>query len=529
VDLTRYPYPSSRRVVLGSRAVLAASHPLAVAAGVEVVHAGGNAVDAALAMAAALTVLEPTANGIGGDLFAIVEDAEGLWGLNASGKSPRGLPAERFLVEGRLPRLGWPAVTVPGVVSGWVALARRWGRLSLPRVFAPAVRYAREGHPVAPEVARAWRRAERVYLGLKGPEFEAFKRVFFPGGRAPAPGEVWRSEEHARTLEAIAESGGEAFYRGELAERIAAFARESGGWIDEEDLAGHAPLWVRPLELTFQGARVYELPPNGQGVVALLALGILDALGLDRYPTEQALHLAIEATKRAFAEAFRGVADPEHAPEAAERLLDPGRVRRLAAAIGEEAGPWPEPDHLPGGTVYLAAADRELAVSLIQSNYMGFGSGVLVPGTGIALQNRGAGFHLKEGHPNQLAPGKRPYHTIIPGFVALPTGERGAFGLMGGFMQPQGHVQLVLRLVLEGLNPQAALDAPRWQLDFAGRALLLEPEFPRALALALADRGHPVRVEPEHGRFGRGQFALRKESLLLGASEPRADGLAFAL
>ncbi len=529
MDLTRYPYPSSRRVVLGSRAVLAASHPLAVAAGAEILYAGGNAVDAALAMAAALTVLEPTANGIGGDLFAIVEDGEGLWGLNASGKSPRGLPAERFLAEGRLPRFGWPAVTVPGVVSGWVALARRWGRLSLTRVFSPAVRYAREGHPVAPEVARAWRRAARAYLGLEGSEFEAFKRVFFPGGRAPRPGEIWRSEDHARTLESIAESEGEAFYRGELAERVAAFARKTGGWIGEADLAEHEPLWVRPLEVAFRGARVYELPPNGQGVVALLALRILETLGLERYPGEREVHLAVEATKRAFAEAFKEVADPEQAPGASERLLDPGRVRRLAAAIGEEAGPWPEPDRLPGGTVYLAAADHELSVSLIQSNYMGFGSGVLVPGTGIALQNRGAGFHLVEDHPNRLAPGKRPYHTIIPGFLALPTGERGAFGLMGGFMQPQGHVQLVLRLVLEGLNPQAALDAPRWQLDFLERALLLEPGFPRALALALADRGHPVRVDPEHGRFGRGQFALKKGPLLLAASEPRADGLALAL
>ncbi len=529
MDLAGYPYPSARRAVLGSRAVLAASHPLAVAAGAEVLLAGGNAVDAALAMAAALTVLEPTANGIGGDLFAIVEDAEGLWGLNASGKSPRGFPAERFLAEGRLPRYGWPAVTVPGAVSGWAALSARFGRLPFARVLEPAIRYAREGHPVAPEVARAWRRAERIYLGLEGPEFEAFKRVFFPGGRAPEPGEVWRSEDHARTLERIAETGGEDFYRGALAERIVAFARASGGWLDAEDLASHAPIWVRPLAVGFAGARVYELPPNGQGVVALLALRVLDVLGLSRYPGERELHLAVEATKRAFAEAFREVADPERFPGAAERLLDPDRVRRLAGAIGEEAGSWPEPDHLPGGTVYLAAADRELAVSLIQSNYMGFGAGVLVPGTGIALQNRGAGFTLAEGHPNRLAPGKRPYHTIIPGFLELPGGWRGAFGLMGGFMQPQGHVQLVLRTVLEGLNPQAALDAPRWQLDLAGRRLLLEPGFPRHLALRLAERGHAVAIDPEPARFGRGQFALRRGPVLLAASEPRADGLALAL
>ncbi len=529
MDLTRYPYASGRRVVLGRRAVLAASHPLAVAAGAETLHAGGNAVDAALAMAAALTVVMPVANGLGGDLFALVEDAAGLWGLNASGKSPQGLPAERFLERGELPRHGWPAVTVPGVVSGWAALSARFGRLPLSRALAPAIRYAQEGHPVSPEVARAWRRAERLYLKLEGPEFEPFKRVFFPEGRAPRPGEVWRSEAHAETLRAIAESQGETFYRGALAEKIAAFAGETGGWLSKADLAEHRPIWVEPLSAGFRGARVFELPPNGQGAVALLALRVLERLGLDAYPGERALHLALEATKLAFREAFREIGDPETAPQAVARLLDPARVQALAGEIGETAGPWPRPEFVPGGTVYLAAADRELAVSLIQSNYMGFGSGVLVPGTGIALQNRGAGFVLAPGHPNRVAPGKRPYHTIIPGFLELATGERGAFGLMGGFMQPQGHVQLVLRLVLEGLNPQAALDAPRWQLDFSSRAVLLEPGFARDLALGLVERGHRVRLEPEHARFGRGQFAFRKGGVLLGASEPRADGLALAL
>ena len=529
MDFTQYPYPSARRVVLGRWAALAASHPLAVAAGAEILHAGGNAVDAALAMAAALTVAMPVANGLGGDLFALVEDKEGLHGLNASGKSPKGLPADLFLEQGRIPRHGWPAVTVPGVVSGWAALSERFGRLPLARVFAPAIRYAQEGHPVAPEVARAWRRAERVYLKLEGPEFEPFKRVFFPEGRAPRPGEIWRSELHAETLKAIAESKGEAFYRGAIAEKIVAFAQETGGWIEETDLAEHRPLWVEPLSVGFRGAQVFELPPNGQGAVALLALSILEVLGLSGYPDGHAVHLAVEATKLAFREAFREIGDPEEAPDIAKRLLNPDRVQALAGKIGDAAGPWPRPDFIPGGTVYLAAADGAFRVSLIQSNYMGFGSGVLVPGTGVALQNRGAGFVAVPGHKNQVAPGKRPYHTIIPGFLELPDGWRGAFGLMGGFMQPQGHLQLVLRLVLEGLNPQAALDAPRWQLDFSSQTLLLEPGFPRELALDLAERGHRVALEPEYARFGRGQFALKREDVLLAASEPRADGLALSL
>ncbi len=526
MDLERYPYPSGRRVVLGTRAALAASHPLAVAAGARVLARGGNAVDAALAMAAALTVLEPTANGLGGDLFALVEEGGRLFGLNASGKSPRRLVP---VAGDRIPPFGWAAVTVPGAVSGWAALWRRFGRLPFAEVLAPAIAYAREGHPVAPEVARAWRRAEAVYLGLRGPEFAAFKRVFFPGGRAPAAGEVWRSEGHAETLEAIAESEGEAFYRGDLAERIVAFARATGGTLSEEDLAGHAPLWVEPLSVGYRGARVYELPPNGQGVVALLALKVLEAFDLPAGPTEAGLHRAVEATKAAFARAFAHVADPEAHPGVGAGLLEADAVLELRAAIGERAGPWPEPALVPGGTVYLAAADRERSVSLIQSNYRGFGAGLLVPGTGIALHNRGLGFVLAPDHPNRRAPGRRPYHTIIPGFLELPGGWRGPFGLMGGFMQPQGHLQLVLRMVDEGLNPQAALDAPRWQLAFAPRELWLEPGYDPALARTLAERGHRVRIEPEYAVFGRGQIVLRREGVLLAASEPRADGLALAL
>ncbi len=525
--LAHYPYISGRRAVLGRRAALAASQPLAVAAGAEMLLAGGNAVDAAIAMAAALAVVMPTSNGLGGDAFALVHDGDRLWGLNASGKSPAALDPAPFLEKKYLPRFGWAPVTVPGVVSGWGALHARWGRLPWKKVLAPAIRLAEEGFPVSPEVARAWRRAERVYLGLKGPEFEAFKATFFPEGRAPRAGEVYKSPAHAATLRRLAEAGWEDFYRGELARQIAGFAAETGGFLREADLADHQVLWVEPIFTDYRGARVYELPPNGQGVAALIALNILEHFDLAELPLEARVHLGAEAMKRAFGLAFAAVADPTHAASV-ESLLDKALGRRLAGEIGEAPGDWPEPALFPGGTVYLAAADERFGVSLIQSNYMGFGAGVLVPGTGIALHNRGKNFSLAPGHPNVLAPVKRPYHTIIPGYLELPDGTHGPFGVMGGFMQPQGHVQVVHQLVDLDQNPQGALDAPRWQLVFGEEALYLESSFPRPVAVALADRGHRVRTAAEYNFFGRGQVILRREGVLVAGSEPRADGLALA-
>ncbi|WP_038056768.1 gamma-glutamyltransferase family protein [Thermus amyloliquefaciens] len=526
MDLTHYPHPSRRHVVMGRRGAVATSQPLAALAGMEMLLKGGSAVDAAIAMAACLTVVEPTSNGLGGDLFAQVWDGK-LHGLNASGRSPMALTPERVPEEG-MPARGWLPVTVPGAVSGWQALHQRWGRLPFAEVLAPAIRYAEEGFPVGPETARAWRRAEGIYLPLEGPEFQAFKEVFFPGGRAPGAGEVWASPWHAKTLRELAESYGESLYRGFLAEAVAQFSEATGGLLALEDLAAHRPEWVEPLAYTYKGLTVHELPPNGQGIAALLALAILE--GFDLKPEDAfSYHLQIEAMRLALADAFRHVADPRWLEVPSQALLAPGYVAQRRQLIGERALPQALPGFRPEGTVYLAAADGEVMVSLIQSNYQGFGSGILVPGTGIALHNRGLGFSLEEGHPNRVGPGKRPYHTIIPGFLTREGKPLGPFGVMGGYMQPQGHVQVVLALTDFRLNPQAALDRPRWQVvpGRGGDEVLLEPGIPPATALLLKDLGHRVRYEAEYGLFGRGQVVLRHGEVLVAGSDPRAEGLAL--
>jgi gamma-glutamyltranspeptidase/glutathione hydrolase len=494
----------------------------------EMFWAGGNAVDAAIATAIALTVVEPTSNGIGSDAFALVWDGK-LHGLNASGNSPYSITTEHFVNTSRVPTTGWLAVTVPGAVSAWRSLWERWGKLPFEQLFAPAIRLAEEGFPVSPVTAQAWKRAEYVYLPLTDREFQPFKEVFFPGNRAPAAGEVWGSDVHAKTLRAIASTGGESFYRGELAEQIAAFAADTGGLLTAADLAAHTAEWVEPISTNYRDLTVWELPPNTQGIAALMALNILEGFELSRYPREsaQSYHLQIEAMKLAFADVHRHVADARFLDVAVEQMLDKAYAAERRQLIGENAIAQAHPGLPKGGTVYLAAADGELMVSFIQSNYMGFGSGILIPGTGIALQNRASGFTLEAGHPNQVAPAKRPFHTIIPGFLTQDAQPLGPFGVMGGPMQPQGHLQVVVNLADYGMNPQAALDAPRWQF-VSGNKVLLEQAVPQSVVSALAERHHQVQLSAEAGLFGKGQMILRQGGVLVAASEPRADGLALA-
>lgn len=514
--------------MLGRRGAVATSQPLATLAGMEMFWAKGNAVDAALAMAIALTVVEPTSNGIGSDAFALVWDGQ-LNGLNASGRSPQNLDPQQFQGLTEMPQFGWPAVTVPGAVSAWRIISDRWGKLPFEQLFAPAIRYAEQGFPVSPVTAQAWQRAADTYLRLSGSQFAPFQELFFPNQRAPQAGETWGSQLHADTLREIAKTGGESFYSGKLAEQIAEFANQTGGSLTLADLAAHQTDWVTPIFTDYRDISVWELPPNGQGVGTLMGLNILEGFDLSPYPREsvESYHLQIEAMKLALADVYRYVSDPRFLDCPVERLLDEAYAAERRCLIGERAIALPQPGLPKGGTVYLATADEEYMVSFIQSNYTGFGSGLVPPRTGISLQNRGFGFSLEAGHPNQVAPGKRPFHTIIPGFLTQDGQPIGPFGLMGGSMQAQGHLQVVVNLADYGLNPQAALDAPRWRI-VGENTVLLESGISPSIVQALQARGHNVQQSPD-AFFGRAQMIWRQpDGLLVAASESRADGMALA-
>jgi gamma-glutamyltranspeptidase/glutathione hydrolase len=522
------PYASRRSAVMGRNAV-ATSQPLAAQAGLRMLLAGGNAVDAALAAAMTLTVVEPTGCGIGSDAFAIVWDGGQLHGLNASGRSPAGWSPDYFAKLGGIPESGWNAVTVPGAVSAWVALSRRFGKLPFAQLAQPAIDYARHGFAVSPIIATLWELGGKKLGGQPG-----FAECFLPGGRAPRAGEVFKSEAHARTLEEIAGTLGESLYRGALARKIAAHARACGGVMTEDDLAAHQADWVGTVSQPFGDSVIHEIPPNGQGIAALMALGMLDALGASAQPLDSAdsVHAQIEAMKLALADLHQYNADGAHMRVAPADLLRPEYLRQRAALIDPaRAGAPAYGTPRPGGTVYLAAADAAgMMVSFIQSNYMGFGSGVVVPGTGISLQNRGCGFNLTPGHANEAGPRKRPSHTIIPAFAMHADGTpRMAFGVMGGPMQSQGHVQMALRVLRHGQNPQAAADAPRWRVT-GGKAVAVEPGFAPAVLEQLRARGHEITLETGHGvfAFGGAQLVLRHGDGYIAGSDPRKDGCAVA-
>jgi gamma-glutamyltranspeptidase / glutathione hydrolase len=518
------PYPSRRQPVLARNAV-ATTQPLAVQAGIAMLARGGNAVDAALATAIALTVVEPCSNGLGSDLFAIVWDGRELVGLNASGRAPAAVQPGRYAGRTEMPRRGWETVTIPGAVSGWAALSQRYGLLPFADLFLPAIRYARDGFLVSPVVAAKWAAAV-PHL----PHDLGFAEHFLPRGRAPAPGERFACPPLAASLERIAATHGHAFYRGELAATMVAHAQANGALHSLADFADHTLDWVRPLALEYRGAAIHEIPPNGQGIAALIALGILREFDLAAEAPDSVAsqHLQIEAMKLAFADTYRYVADPASMDTTAAALLDPAylaaRARLIDRGRAQDFGPGVPPQ---GGTVYLCAADQGgCMVSLIQSNYMGFGSGVVVPGTGISLQNRGAGFTLAPGHPNQIAGGKRPFHTIIPGFLTRNGEPLAAFGVMGGPTQPPGHVQTVVRLLDYGMNPQAALDAPRWKVS-SGLSIDLEGTAAPGLRSGLAALGHRFApVEDSYMDFGAGQFIVRIDEGYAAASDPRRDGQA---
>lgn len=531
MDFYTYPFPSQRMPLFAGNGVVATSQPLAAQAGLSMLQRGGNAVDAALATAVALTVVEPTSNGIGGDAFALVWDGQRLYGLNGSGRAPAALRADELRAQGytNMPSDGWLPVTVPGAPAAWSDLHRRFGRLSLEEVMTPAITYAEQGYGVSPIVAQSWARAVQRFLLQRDPALQGWTETFAPGGRAPRAGERWASLVHAQTLRKLVQQGVRDFYEGELAEKIISFARTTGGLLRADDLAAHHSQWVEPISTGYRGYEVWEIPPNGQGLAALIALALLEGTSLPDHPhgSVDSLHLQIEAMKLAFADTARYIADPEHVEVPLVGLLDPAYLAARRILMGPQAR-LPEPGYPPrGGTVYLCAADRDgMMVSYIQSNYEGFGSGVVVPGTGIALHNRGACFSLEPGHPNEAAGGKRPYHTIIPSFLTRQGHPVGPFGVMGGFMQPQGHVQVVVGTVDYGLNPQAVLDAPRWRVA-GGLGVDLEIGVPEHLLRGLEARGHVVQLLFTRGDFGRGQIIWRlDDGMYVAGSDMRGDGAA---
>lgn len=535
---------ATRSEVYAPQAMAATSHPLATQIALEVMRRGGSAVDAAIAANAALGLMEPTGGGIGGDLFALVWDpASGrLHGYNGSGRSPMGLTRAWFDEQGitTIPSFGALTVTVPGAVDGWFALHGRFGRLPMADLLQPSIDYARRGHPVPETIAWHWERSITRFR-----EFPGFLEQFSIDGRAPRRGEFWRNENLARTYERIAREGRAGFYEGEIPRIVEAHVRAQGGFLAAADFAAHRGEWVEPVSIDYRGVQVWQLPPNGQGLAVLQMLEVLEgfAFAPDEFGSARHLHLLTEAKKLAFADRARFYADPAFHPapvaeliseayaEAQRRRIDPARAQRVVA-------PGTPAALDRGDTVYLTTADASgMMVSLIQSNYRGMGSGMVPPGLGFMLQNRGEQFALQPGHPNEYAPGKRPFHTIIPGFLSRDGKPWVSFGVMGGAMQPQGQVQIVMNLVDFGMNLQEAGDAPRLHHEGSeepvagvvpmqdGGVIQLESGFDPAVIRALLRKGH--RVEFADGRFGGYQAIMRNPAGgWIGASESRKDGQA---
>jgi gamma-glutamyltranspeptidase/glutathione hydrolase len=528
---THYP---STRVPVFARNVVSTSHPLGAQAGLRMLQQGGNAVDAAIAAAAVMTLVEPCSNGLGSDAFCILWDGERLHGLNASGPAPAAWTPEYFRRKygpdaTRPPVRGWDSVTVPGAVASWVALSERFGKLPFGDLLAPAIDIAERGYAVPVVVQQKWVAAAGLLKDLPG-----WADAFLPRGRPPEVGEHFTFAAAARSLRAIASSRGSALYGGEIAEAAVAHSRANGGAIELADFADYRPEWVEPLGMDVYGHRLHEIPPNGQGIAAQVALGILRHFDLASMPVDgvDAQHLQIEAMKLAFADVYAHVADARSMRLTPAQMLDETYLRERSRLIDpKRAQQFGAGNPVRGGTIYLSAVDeRGMMVSFIQSNYMGFGSGVVVPGWGVSMQNRGHGFVLDPAHPNCVAPGKRPFHTIIPAFLTKDGRPQMSFGIMGGNMQPQAHMQTLVRMLAHRQQPQAACDAPRWRFD-KGLEIDVESAMDPRTVAGLVERGHRVAVlQDSYQDFGAGQFIWRLGDPAVegyvAASDPRRDGLA---
>ncbi|MDI1274099.1 gamma-glutamyltransferase family protein [Polaromonas sp.] len=526
------PYTSTR-IPLFARNVVSTSHPLGAQAGLRMLLKGGNAVDAAIAAAAAMTIVEPVSNGLGSDAFCILWDGKELHGLNASGRAPQAWTPDYFkrkYGDGAVtpPKRGLDSVTVPGAVAGWVAMSERFGRLPFADLMEPAIEIAERGYLLPPVVQQKWAAATDELKAMPG-----FAQSFLPWGRAPNVGELFQFKAAARALRAIAQSKGAAYYGGEIAQAIEKFSAQNGGSLTAKDFASYQPEWVQPIGKDYRGYTLHEIPPNGQGISALIALGILDkfdvaGLAVDGVDSQ---HLQIEAMKLAFADVYKYVAEPSSMEVSVDQMLDDSYLASRAKLIDmKKAQDFGAGNPVKGGTIYLTAADEDgMMVSFIQSNYMGFGSGCVEPEFGISLQNRGHGFSLQTG-VNQVAPGKRPFHTIIPAFLTKDGQPVMSYGVMGANMQPQGHMQTLVRMLDYGQNPQAACDAPRWRYN-AGFEINVEAAMNPQTVQGLSERGHRMEViNDSYQDFGAGQFICRagdpKVEGYVAASDSRRDGQA---
>lgn len=529
-DYNSYPYPSTRRTIFGKNGMMATSSPYATSAGAKILLEGGNAIDAALAASMTLPVVEPTGNGLGSDMFALIYFEGKLYGINASGRSPKNISIAKLREKGydRMPYCGVNVINTPGLIGGVMKIYEDFASLSLDKIFEPAISYAEEGYPVTPQIAKLWGESVEKYKGLNREEFDGFFETFTIDGRAPRAGEVFNSPDMARTLREIRDTKGQSFYRGELAKKIAGEVERLGGFLSFDDLKNFEPRYVDPISTNYKGIDIWEIPPNGHGISVLMALNILSEMEIKDREDPKTLHKIIEAIKLSLTDAKTYVADPDKMKIEVERLLSCDYARDRRAKISDRAN-TPEAFKIKSSdTVYFATADKDgNMVSMIQSNYAGFGSGIVVPGTGITLNNRVENFYFEEGLANSLEGGKLPYHTIIPGFMTKNNEALGAFGIMGAFMQPQAHVQVLMNMIDFNLNPQAALDAPRimWIDD---KKIQVENDFKPEIIDELKKLDHEVEVVSDFKSMGRGQIILKDKDVYIGGTEKRTDSNIFS-
>ena len=529
-DYNKYPYPSTRRVVFGKKGMVATSSPYATSTGAKILLEGGNAIDAALAVSMTLPVVEPTGNGLGSDMFALVYFEGKLYGMNASGRSPKAISIEALKKKGydKMPSCGINVINTPGLIAGAMKLHEDFATMSLEKIFEPAISYAEDGFAVTPQIAKLWQENADKYKKLNRDEFNEFFKTFTIDGRAPRAGEVFSYKDMADTLREIRDTRGKSFYKGKLAEKISCEVERLGGFLSVYDLKNFIPKYVDPISTNYRGVDIWEIPPNGHGISVLMALNILSKMKIKDRTDIETMHKIIEAIKLSLTDAKTYVADPDLMEIKIEELLSEEYAEKRRADIKNFATIPNSYAIKSSDTVYFATADKDgNMVSMIQSNYSGFGSGIVVPETGISLNNRVENFYFEEGLANSLAGGKLPYHTIIPGFMTKNGKAFGAFGIMGAFMQPQAHVQVLMNMLDFNLNPQAALDAPRlmWTGD---KNIDLECDFDNDIIDGLKKLGHNVNVISDFKNMGRGQVILKKDDVYIGGTEKRTDSNIFA-